>query len=313
MKVKFWGVRGSIPTPVSSEAIQRKISTVIQRARPEDLLDANSRELFLSRLPSWIFGTTGGNTPCLEVRLDSGQIIIIDAGSGLRELGKTVNPARPDEAVYQIFFSHFHWDHLQGLPFFDPLFNPKASIYFRSPEDGLEEILRGQMRSPYFPVPLEGTRAKLSFIKLRGETLTFGKGQVSYKRMNHPGGCYAYKITENKRSFIYATDSELIAKDFERTEENIVFFQNADAIALDSQYTLGEAVDKYNWGHSSFSLAVDFAAEWEIRTLYLFHHEPMYDDKKLSTNLQSARWYATHLGKKAPEIYLAEEGALHVI
>jgi phosphoribosyl 1,2-cyclic phosphodiesterase len=313
MKVKFWGVRGSIPTPVSSEAVQRKISTVIQRARPEDLLDATSRELFLSRLPSWIFGTTGGNTPCLEVRLESGQILIFDAGSGIRELGKSLNPASANETAYQIFFSHFHWDHLQGLPFFDPLFNPKASIHFRSPEDGLEEILRGQMKSPYFPVPLDGTRARLTFNKLGKGPLAFGKGQVSCKRMNHPGGCFAYKITENERSFIYATDSELIGKDFERTEENIVFFQKADAIALDSQYTLGEAVDKYNWGHSSFSLAVDFAAEWEIRTLYLFHHEPMYDDKKLSTNLQSARWYATHLGKKAPEIHLAEEGGLHVI
>lgn len=308
MKVKFWGVRGSIPTPVTPDAIRSKIATVVQRVRASDLESPASREFFLSQLPPWLFGSAGGNTSCIEVRLKPKSVILLDGGSGLREFGADLSTRTVPVNEFHMFFSHFHWDHLQGIPFFPPLYNPKVTIHFYSPEDGLEEKLKGQMIPPYFPVPFSIASARILYHKLSEGPVGLDGGEVSWKRMNHPGGCYAYRITNGKRHFIYSTDSELTEKDFEKNEDNIRFFRNAHALIIDSQYTLGEAVEKYNWGHSSFSLAVDFASEWNVENLYLFHHEPSYDDKKLYNNLQSARWYYSHLGKSGMNIFLAEEG-----
>jgi phosphoribosyl 1,2-cyclic phosphodiesterase len=138
--------------------------------------------------------------------------------------------------------------------------------------------------------------------------VNMGSVEITWKKMNHPGDSYSYKVREGDRSFIYATDTELSANDFQKTEENTGYFENADLIVLDSQYTLGEAIEKYNWGHSAFSLAVDFAANWGMKQLILFHHDPTYDDRKLLNILQSARWYAERMGIKDIEISLAMEG-----
>ena len=125
--------------------------------------------------------------------------------------------------------------------------------------------------------------------------------------MSHPGNSYSYAVTENGKKFVYATDVELSQKDFERTAARTNVFKNADIIVLDSQYTVAEAHQKENWGHSAFCYAVDFAVHWNIKTIYLFHHEPTYDDKKLNSILLSARWYAEYIEHPEIQIYLATE------
>ena len=126
--------------------------------------------------------------------------------------------------------------------------------------------------------------------------------------MNHPGGCYSYAIEESGIRAIYSTDTELREEDFRRTPENMAYFQGADILVLDTQYTLGEAIEKYNWGHSSFSLASDFAATWGIKRLVLFHHEPSNSDLKVESIFKSASWYIDHLESKGIEVFLAREG-----
>jgi phosphoribosyl 1,2-cyclic phosphodiesterase len=126
--------------------------------------------------------------------------------------------------------------------------------------------------------------------------------------MNHPGGCYSYAIEEDGVKAIYSTDTELREEDFRRTPENRAYFQDADLLILDTQYTLGEAIEKYNWGHSSFSLASDFAATWGIKRLVLFHHEPSYSDLKIESIFKSASWYIEHLESRGIEVFLAREG-----
>ena len=309
MRLKFWGARGSIPTPINPDAIRSKITTVVQRIRPSDLASPAAREFFLSQLPPWLFDYAGGNTACVEVETSPETIFIFDAGSGLREFGLSVFKKIPVPKNIHIFFSHFHWDHIQGLPFFAPIVRQDIQVSFYSPEPDLEKTLKEQMRFPFFPVTLEnldGNRSR--FIQLEEQPLKIDGVEISWRGMNHPGGCCSYKISNEKHSVIYATDAELTEADFAKNAENIAYFQDADLIILDSQYTLGEAVEKYNWGHSSFSLAVDFAAEWNIKNLCLFHHEPLYNDKKLHNNLQSAQWYYSHLGKSGINIFLAEEG-----
>jgi phosphoribosyl 1,2-cyclic phosphodiesterase len=308
MRIRFWGVRGSLPAPQLPSHIKSKISAILERLTPEDIASPESRERFLAGLPPWLFGTVGGNSPCVAVRLDDQEdVFVFDAGSGIRELGIAMAKEKPKPQQYHIFFSHFHWDHLQGLPFFNPAYEPSVAVDFYSPKSNLETSLQGQMTSPYFPVHMEAMGSKKTFHTLAGPVQIQG-ALVSYKKMNHPGDSYSYKVCDGKNNFIYATDTELSASDFIKNEENTAYFANADLIVIDSQYTLGEAIEKYNWGHSAFSLAVDFAANWGIKHMVLFHHDPTYDDRKLFNILQSARWYTERMSIKGIKLTLAMEG-----
>ncbi len=309
MKIKFWGVRGSIPTPLTPAQVRRKIAAVVQRIESKDIVSSESRERFLSQLPSYIFGTVGGNTTCLEVRLDDGTFVIFDAGSGIRELGVELKKRREDKRVYHLFFTHFHWDHLQGLPFFAPLADPDVTVNFYSPDERFEEYVRGQMMFPYFPVTLDILGAKKHFHVLQESPIQIGDGTIRWRKMKHPGVSRSYCIIgKNNKKAIFSSDTELSEADFERSEENASYFADAEVLIMDSQYTLEEAIEKYDWGHSSYSLAVDFAAEWNIRNLILFHHEPLYEDQKMYNILKSARWYLNHLDQKGVKIHLAREG-----
>jgi phosphoribosyl 1,2-cyclic phosphodiesterase len=306
--VRFWGVRGSIPTPLTPEQVRRKIASVVQRIENKDIESQESRERFLARLPDYLFGTIGGNTTCLEVRLDDGTMIVFDAGSGIRELGAQLKNRRDTSREYHLFFSHFHWDHLQGLPFFAPLFDPAARVHFYSEEERFEEYLRGQMRYPYFPVTLDVMAAELEFHVLTGTSMTVAGSEVSWRKVKHPGGCRSYSVREGEHKIVFSTDTELSEDDFKKTGENLKFYRNTDIVIMDSQYTLGEAIEKYDWGHSSYSLAVDFASEWNISNLVLFHHEPLYDDQKMHNILKSASWYLGHLEHQGVRVSLAREG-----
>ncbi len=310
--MRFWGVRGSSPTPLTPEDIQNKISAVVQRIKPSHLLNSDTRQRFLSKLPAELFGTSGGNTACIEVLTADDTMIILDTGTGLRELEKRLHKFRKDIREYHIFMSHFHYDHLLGLPYFGAMYNPGVKITFYSPYPAMKRILAKFMEVPYHPVGWDSFAADINFrILKRNETLSLGIANVDWIRRNHPNGSISYKISEAGRSFIYSTDTELTEKDFRRTEKNVAYFQDADAIVLDAQYTLGEAIEKYNWGHSSYSLAVEFVREFGIQKLFLFHHEPLNTDEVMEGILRSAQWFDSrldHKGGKSLEIDLAREG-----
>ena len=308
MRIRFWGVRGSIPSPLLPSQIKSKISAILERITPVDLGSPGDRERFLADLPPWLFGTVGGNSPCISVQFDnSGELLVFDAGTGIRELGNAMAKEKPKRTGYHIFFSHLHWDHISGLPFFSPAYDPSVKIDFYHPVPGLESVLHGQMTSPYFPIHMESMNSKKTFHTLTNSMEASG-AVISYRMMNHPGDSYSYKVDDGRNKFIYATDTELSANDFIKSEENTEFFSEADVIVIDAQYTLGEAIEKYNWGHSAFSLAVDFAANWNIKHMVLFHHDPTYDDHKLYNILQSAKWYTERMNVKGIKLSLAMEG-----
>jgi phosphoribosyl 1,2-cyclic phosphodiesterase len=308
MLIRFWGVRGSLPSPQLPSQIKSKISAIIQRITPGDLESPENRERFLADLPPWLFGTVGGNTPCVGVQLDNKkELIVFDAGSGIRELGIESSKKKPKPSRYHLFFSHFHWDHIMGLPFFGPAYDPSVKLDFYSPKPVVETALQGQMTSPYFPVHMESMASKNTYHIIKDPVKLLG-GAVSFIKMNHPGDSYSYKVDDGKHKLIYATDTELSANDFTKNDENSSFFSDADLLIIDAQYTLGEAIEKYNWGHTAFSLAVDFAANWNIKHMVLFHFDPTYDDQKLFTILQSAKWYTERMNIKGIQLSLAMEG-----
>jgi len=306
MKIRFWGARGSLPTPLTPAKLRSKISSIVQRITPADLESQESREIFLARLPDYLFSTVGGNTACVEVITSEPCRLVFDAGTGIRNLGNEITAQRKPADVH-LFFSHFHWDHIQGFPFFGPAFDPRTRLRLYSPDPRLREILEVQMKAPYFPVGLDDMAAAKEFIRLDGR-VDIGGVRVMHRAMSHPGGCYSYAIEEAGKKAIYSTDTELDPKDFNRTPENEAYFRGADALIIDAQYTLGEAIEKQYWGHSSFSLAADFAASWNIKRLVLFHHEPAYGDQKIGSILKSASWYLKHIEDHGIEVVLAREG-----
>lgn len=307
MKIVFWGVRGSIPAPLTREQIQAKIIAVMTRVQSKDLVSPDARQRFLAALPESVFGTVGSNTPCVQLLAKDGKQIIFDAGTGLRVMAKKSVP--PEDGHYSILFSHMHWDHIQGFPFFDPLFKPDAKIDIYSPFPDFEESFKNQMKSPFFPVDFEAVKNKVNFITVQpGKDFYIGGVKLNCCKMSHPGDSYAYSAVEDGKKFVYATDVELYLDSANYEGEVRAVFGDADAAALDSQYTMKEAIDKIKWGHSPFSHAVDFAAQMGISKVFLFHHEPEHDDKKLDSILQAARWYSKFIVQADIKVNLAIEG-----
>jgi len=308
MIIRFRGVRGSYSRSLRPHDLKRKISSVLQRVKPEDLVSPESKERFLHTLPDMIFGTVGGHTSCVEIRLDDNALLIFDCGSGLRALDEDMKRIREKPPVIHVFFSHFHYDHLSGLPYFSYLFDPEMQFRFYSPQKGFKGILQRFLSKPFHPVGLESFSATIDFVELSGESIAVGRGVVSWIERNHPDECYAYSVEENGKRVIYSTDTELTDSDFLNIGETSAFFKKADAIILDAQYTLGESIEKYNWGHTSYSMSVDFALEHEIGTLFLFHHDPQYDDGKLEDILRLSRWYCERAARNHPlKVELARE------
>jgi phosphoribosyl 1,2-cyclic phosphodiesterase len=252
MRITFWGVRGSIPTP-GPDTVE-----------------------------------FGGNTSCVEVRAGK-AILIFDGGTGLRLLGKKLIAEMPLEA--RIFFSHVHWDHIQGFPFFDPAFVAGNSIHLYGGNNvsrTLEETLAGQMDHPSFPVHLTEMGAKMTFNDLvEGQVLEIdagdgSKAKVTSGRGNHPNGVWAYRVEHKGHSVVYATDTEHYAV----TDPKLAkLAKGTDILIYDAQYTpeeyagtAGRGGPKVGWGHSTFEAAVDLAKATGAKKLVLFHHDPMQND-----------------------------------
>lgn len=304
MVIHFWGVRGSVPTPLSPQQLQSKIMAVVQRITAKDIENQETRAKFISSLPDWIYDTVGGNTACVQIKTEKTNIIL-DAGSGLRVLGKT----KQHTDHYHLFFSHFHWDHIQGLPFFDGAYNPNAVFDVYSAVDNAKEILQKQMYQPYYPVSFDAFTKNFNFHTTKpGTEIRINEFKVNCCEMFHPGKSHSFSFETDGKKIVYATDVELRADELYDSPEHEAVFRDADCIILDAQYTVEEAYRKQNWGHSAFCYAIDFAVHWNVKRIFLFHHEPTYDDKKLNTILESARWYAQYTNHTDIEIYMAREG-----
>lgn len=255
VRLRFWGVRGSTPTP-----------------QVENL-------------------TFGGNTPCLEIRTADNQCLIFDAGSGIRNLGQCLMQeagARPIDV--QVFLTHFHWDHIQGLPFFAPIYGPENCVRFFSAIDGrpLQETLEGQMTQPYFPVDLTQVAARREFYNAECESPVDAAGLKIFPfPLNHPQGAAGYRIEANGAVIVYATDYEHGDPKLDRKLRE--YAENADVLICDAQYTPEEYETHKGWGHSTWLNAVHVARDVRARQLILFHHDPSHDDQRVMRITEEAR------------------------
>ena len=264
MQVRFWGTRGSIATPGGATL------------------------------------RYGGNTSCVEVRPESGETILIDCGTGARELGAALIEEGRAQTGH-ILISHTHWDHIQGLPFFAPLFVPGNEWHIYGPRglgQSLRDVLAGQMEYAYFPVALNAFAAKVHYHEVVEGGLMIGDTRIATQYLNHPALTVGYRLEADGASVVYASDHEPhspgageghTAEAEGGDVTHIDFLRDADLVIHDAQYTAEEYPSKIGWGHSTIEYAVDMAIAANVRELALYHHDPMRGDEAVDQLLSRAR------------------------
>lgn len=276
MKLTFWGVRGSIPTPGKHTV------------------------------------RYGGNTPCLELRLDDDRLIMFDAGTGIRSFGDFLL-SKGESINAHLLITHPHWDHIQGFPFFKPAFisgNELTIVGTERPEKSLSEIIAEQMNRIYFPVQLHDLKAKIKFIPIRdeGELEIYG-ARVRFIYVNHPGFTVAYRVEYQEKVLVYVSDNEPFDREAAQSLTNfeaevkkrfmvaegdpnqrvVDFCKNADVLIHDATYTPEEYLDRVGWGHSHYLFTLRVAAEANVKRLYLFHHDQNHSDEKVDDILLKSK------------------------
>lgn len=290
MLLRFWGTRGSIATPG----------------------------------PSTI--RYGGNTSCVEAVTSAGHRFIFDCGTGARQLGGYLmaNAPKPIEAT--ILLSHFHWDHIQGFPFFAPVFIPGNRITVCGPQGGnstlLPQVLAGQMEYTYFPVDLSSLGAHIEYRELSHGAHDIGGVRITAQYLNHPAVALGYRIEADGLSLLYLCDHEPYWESLWRSDaapgklesllhdgdrRHAAFMQNADVVIHDSQYTTEEYPAKKNWGHSTYAYATGIAAAAGVKRLFLTHHDPTHNDDFLDRMEEGARGVAAAAGSSM-KVECAKEG-----
>jgi phosphoribosyl 1,2-cyclic phosphodiesterase len=311
MQIKFWGVRGSLPAPVSSERIAEKLIRALNGAKGVDLDDVFSIQEYVDSLPFEIRGTCGGNTSCVEI-LANGHRLIFDAGSGLRELGLQMMKEEfgQGQGEAHLFISHTHWDHIQGFPYFVPAYIPGNKIHIYSPKlDIQQKFATQQMDQDMFPMRLDDMSSDKEFITMPEDGVEIGDIRVDCLLLHHPGGSWAYRVRAGGKTLVYATDGEYQDLSQEALQPYLDFFADADALIFDSMYTFSESVSKEGWGHSTSLVGVDLSVKTGVKRLILFHHEPTYDDNKLAEIMQKTSQYYSLVREFGQlEILLAMEG-----
>jgi phosphoribosyl 1,2-cyclic phosphodiesterase len=287
--IKFWGVRGSIPTPGPSTS------------------------------------RYGGNTPCVELKYAEEKFFILDAGSGIRELGQfLLKLGKPVQS--HIFLSHMHWDHIQGIPFFVPAYIPGNHFIFHGAQEAdltLEDILADQMNPVNFPVQIDEMSSKFEFEPMYEGEYTIDGIKVESMYLNHPGYALGYKFHINGRTIVYISDNEpfpahpKVAHDTDNPDE-IVFIEDSnqrlinfardvDFFIHDAQYTPEEYKNKVKWGHSPYDYTVKIALGAKVKTLVLFHHDPLHDDTFVDSMIEASKKISWQAGSNL-RILGAQEG-----
>ena len=298
MEITIWGCRGSLPTPMPQKEYERKIAAVLHAYReagtPENV------DGFLAGLPFAVRSTWGGNTSCIEVT-EGDYRLIFDAGSGIRPLGLSMmaGPCGRGQGEVHLFISHTHWDHLMGFPFFVPAYVPGNRITVYGCHDRLRERFEIQQVATHFPVTLDQMASTKTFVEVEeGKPLAIGPFTVTSIRNYHPGDAYTWRVETSAGRFIYATDAEYTELAWDDRKQYIEFWKDADVVVFDAAYSLVEAVEKLDWGHSSPFIGVEMANDANVGALVLFHHDPTASDASIADSLAKAeRFYEQIPGK----------------
>jgi phosphoribosyl 1,2-cyclic phosphodiesterase len=239
----------------------------------------------------------GGNTPCVSVEVGGEPLYVFDCGSGIKGLSDRLLAMQQGRITVRIFLSHPHWDHINTIPFFAPLYTPGNQIEIHGPYQGdlsIEQVVSAQMESVYFPVTIREFGAHLLFRDLREESLDFGPVRVDTMLLSHPGYCLGYRLSCRGRRICYITDNELYLRGDPRRDEHYLerlaeFVRGADVLITDTTYRDHEYPGKVGWGHSCVSEVAELAARARVKRLHLFHHDPDQSDDDIDLKLAETR------------------------
>jgi len=296
-RLKFWGVRGSIATPGTDTVYY------------------------------------GGNTSCVEVRVGS-EIIVLDAGTGIRRLGLALEEEFKDQPMrLSVLITHTHWDHIQGFPFFLPAYNPKniVTIYgFKGARQGLESTLSSQMENPYFPISMQQMPGNICIQEVQELNFQVNGVPIQAQFVSHPGLCTGYRLFTPGGSIVYIPDIELFHRlrarwirdtdvhtrserqsDPEEDRQIIDFIRDAEVVILDSQYSATEYEEHKGWGHSCVEDTVAFALHANVKRLYLFHHDPDHNDAAITSMVERAKEMVVN--RRAPLIVEAAREGIELV
>jgi CheY-like chemotaxis protein len=268
MAVAYWGVHGTLPVP-GPRTLRR-----------------------------------GGNTSCVSIEIGGEPLYIFDCGSGIKQLSDSIMAAGAQRFSGRIFISHTHWDHINTVPFFAPLYVRGNQVEIYGPYQGdltIARAIAAQMEGVYFPVTIREFGAHLVFRDLREETLDFGAVRIETLLLKHPGSCLGYKVTCHGRSVCYITDNELYLpsdprRDQRYLERLVDFVRGTDLLITDTTYRDHEYPSKVDWGHSCVSEVADLAVRAQAKRLHLFHHDPDQSDDDIDRKLDETRAHVSRLG-----------------
>ena len=275
MRIKIWGSRGSLPTP----------------------------EPYAVRY--------GGNTTCIEIRLEDGTLLVIDAGSGMRKLGKSLLQEKPAPKEIFLFLTHAHWDHLMGFPFFVPAYMPDCRIHVSGglkAKRSLQRYLSKQMEAPYFPVDFSSMKAKFDFTSGKPAGQTIGSARITPIPLSHPNGGWGLRVEDRGKSFVFLTDNELghMHEGGLTNTDYVAACARADLLIHDAQYTEAEYRSKKTWGHSTYSQVIMLAMSARAQRLGFFHHDPERTDEEIDKLVSTAQGKAAAEGRKVSCFGVAE-------
>jgi len=281
ISVRFWGTRGSLPTPLAADELEAKLVQALVAGAGRNLDNADKARAFLQQLPFHQRSTFGGNSACVELSADGNSIVLLDMGSGARLAGREALrrlAGKPGE--FHVFMSHLHWDHIMGFPFFVPAYIPGQQIRIYGCHAQLEHAFRRQQAEPSFPVDFSMMGARIEFVMLEpGLTYDIAGYRVQAKLQLHGGDSYGYRFEKNDKVVVYSTDAEHKPEHADDIRGFVELFKDADLVVFDAMYSLAESVSvKEDWGHSSNVVGVELCQQAGARRLALFHHEPVNDD-----------------------------------
>jgi phosphoribosyl 1,2-cyclic phosphodiesterase len=296
MFVHFKGTRGSIPTAPTAQEIEEKVVASLMAARGKELRSERQiREFVSDKLNFRTRAHWGGNTPCIHVDTGSKDYLILDGGSGLRALAKEIMTKKISGATFHIFLSHFHYDHIQGIPFFAPAYAPSNRVVFHGGHEGIEKFLRAQMCEPFFPISFDTLGAEISFEEHKpGDVIEVCDSRITLFKQNHPGLSYGYRVENQEKAMVYSTDCEHTNEAHSKNYPYLDFIRGADLLIFDAPYTLSQSIgNREHWGHSSNVMGVELAARADVRKLAIFHHDPNATDENISEFFAHTRKFLT--------------------
>ena len=292
-RAKELGADGYIVKPIKRETMMQQIDEILS-----EMVTVNYWGVH-GTLPVCGQGSLryGGNTSCVSIEISGEPMFIFDCGSGIKQLSDSIAAAKIQRMAARIFISHTHWDHINTIPFFGPLYVRGNQIEVFGPYQGdltIERAIAAQMESVYFPVTIREFGARLMFRDLREESLEFGPVRIDTILLKHPGYCLGYRLTCYGRVVCYITDNELYLKtdpryDLAYVERLAAFVRGADLLITDTTYRDHEYPSKVDWGHSCVSEVADLAARAKVKRLHLFHHDPDQTDDDIDLKLKEMR------------------------